>query len=67
MANLQTTKAACHDDIGQAIRGQLRTTPLGALFLQHFWRAMLFIALILGKCQELPKADKNQKPTNADN
>ena len=66
MANLQTTKAACHDDIGQAIRGQLPTTPLGALFLQHFWRAILFTALILGKCQEPPKADKNQKLTNAD-
>ena len=66
MANLQTTKAACHDDIGQAIRGQLRTTPLGAVFLQHVWRAMMFIALILGKCQEPPKADKNQKLTNAD-
>ena len=67
MANLQTTKAACHDDIGQAIRGQLPTTPLGAVFLQHVWHAVLFIALILGKCQELPKAAKNQKPTNADN
>ena len=60
MANLQTTKAACHDDIGQAIRGQLPTTPLGAVFLQHVWRAMLFYRLNIGK---MPRAAKScQKP-----
>ena len=38
---LQTTKAACPDDIGRAIREQLPTTPLGAPFSQYFWRALL--------------------------
>ena len=32
---LQTTKAACPDDIGHTIRGQLPTTPLGAPFSQY--------------------------------
>ena len=39
--DLQTTKAACHDDDGHAIRGHLPTTPLGAPFSQYFWRALL--------------------------
>ena len=64
--NLQTTKAACHDDVGHAIRGHLPTTPLGAPFSQYLWRALLFKTYILGKCQELPRTAKNQKPTNAD-
>ena len=58
--------AACHDDDGHAIRGHLPTTPLGAPFSQYLWRALLFKIYILGKCQELPRAAKNQKPTNAD-
>ena len=58
--NLQTTKAACHDDVGHAIRGHLPTTPLGAPFSQYLWRALLFKIYILGKCQELPRTAKNQ-------
>ena len=38
---LHTTKAACPDDIGHAIRGQLPVTPPGAPFSQYFWRALL--------------------------
>ena len=57
--NLQTTKAACHDDVGHAIRGHLPTTPLGAPFSQYLWRALLFKTYILGKCQELPRAAKS--------
>ena len=34
---LHTTKAACPDDIGNAIRGQLPTAPLGAPLSQYFY------------------------------
>ena len=44
--NLQTTNAACHDDIDHAICGQLPATPLGAPFSQYIWLAMLLKAQI---------------------
>ena len=51
---LHATKAACPDDIGNAIRGQLPTTPLGAPFSQYFWCAMPSKVEQMRKCQEPP-------------
>ena len=61
--NLQTTKAACHDDVGHAIRRELPTTPLGAPFSQYFWRAFKFWENAKS-CQELPITKSQRTQTS---
>ena len=62
--SLHTTKAACPDDIGHAICGQLPVTPLGAP-LACFAICFAIKSKVLRKYQEPPRTDKNQKLTNA--
>ena len=59
-------KPARHEDIAHAIRGQLHTMPLGAPLTIFLARHVVKNSK-LRKCQEPPRAYKNQKLTNADN
>ena len=66
--DLQTTKAACHDDDGHAIRGHLPKTPLGAPFSQYLLACFAVQNLHFGKnaksCQELPRIKSQRTQTS---